>query len=120
MNAKNSASKDAAEDLLLDLAHQVAAKAVEMLDVNKDIGLQLGQEVANSFAVNYGKQLIYIPCGLSIQVSTRNLEIWAKFTGSNHRDLAKEYGVSLQWLYHIVKEMRKEDRSQGRFNADGF
>ncbi|EFG6140868.1 DNA-binding protein, partial [Escherichia coli] len=39
----------------------------------------------------------------------------------NHHELARKFGVSLQWVYSVVKRVRKEelDRMQGRlFDED--
>ncbi|MDN5451260.1 MAG: DNA-binding protein, partial [Enterobacterales bacterium] len=45
----------------------------------------------------------------------RDLQIFSEFNGRNHSELAKKYSVSLQWIYKIVKAVRKEeqDRMQG-------
>ncbi|NYA46833.1 hypothetical protein HZI68_00300 [Haemophilus haemolyticus] len=36
--------------------------------------------------------------------TARNNLIRKKFNGANHTELAMKYGVSLQWIYKIVKE----------------
>ncbi|HDS6857734.1 TPA: DNA-binding protein, partial [Enterobacter asburiae] len=39
----------------------------------------------------------------------------------NHHELARKFGVSLQWVYSVVKRVRKEelDRMQGKlFDGD--
>lgn len=32
--------------------------------------------------------------------------------GTNHSDLARKYGVSLQWIYKIVKTVRQEEMAK--------
>ncbi|EDJ7116989.1 DNA-binding protein, partial [Escherichia coli] len=43
-----------------------------------------------------------------------------EFNGRNHHELARKFGVSLQWVYSVVKRVRKEelDRMQGKLFAD--
>ncbi|MBE8614120.1 DNA-binding protein, partial [Morganella morganii] len=49
-------------------------------------------------------------------VSQRDREIFNEFDGRNHHELARKFGVSLQWIYSVVKRVRKEelDRMQGK------
>ena len=50
------------------------------------------------------------------KVSQRDREIFLEFDGRNHHELARKFGVSLQWVYSVVKRVRKEelDRMQGK------
>ncbi|POY46200.1 Mor transcription activator family protein, partial [Avibacterium paragallinarum] len=34
----------------------------------------------------------------------------------NHRELARKYGVSMQWVYQIVKRMQKEEIDRRQFD----
>ncbi|MCN2537284.1 DNA-binding protein, partial [Escherichia coli] len=61
------------------------------------------------------------PMGMVWKVSQRDREIFREFNGRNHHELARKFGVSLQWVYSVVKRVRKEelDRMQGRlFDED--
>ncbi|MBG4648123.1 hypothetical protein I5F68_30295 [Pseudomonas aeruginosa] len=60
-------------------------------------------------AAHWGGQNIYFPMGLSIKLSRRDRQIYDKFNGHNQSDLAREFGVSLQWVYKIIKAVRKEE-----------
>lgn len=66
-------------------------------------------------AAHWGGQNIYFPMGLSYKLSQRDRQIYDDFTGANHSELARKYGVSLQWIYKIVKTVRQEEmaRRQG-------
>ena len=76
---------------------------------------QIGQEIAQRMAVHWGGQNIYFPMGLSYKLSQRDRLIYDEFNGSNHSELARKHGVSLQWIYKIIKTVRQEeiDRRQG-------
>ncbi|HEL5982467.1 TPA: DNA-binding protein, partial [Escherichia coli] len=47
-------------------------------------------------------------------------EIFREFNGRNHHELARKFGVSLQWVYSVVKRVRKEEisRLQGQLFED--
>lgn len=59
-----------------------------------------------------GGSLIYIPKGVSdkVQANARNRLIIKEFNGFNHAYLAKKHGVSLQWIYRILKNQNKEQK----------
>jgi Mor family transcriptional regulator len=115
MNSPNDAFRSKGPELLSDLAAHVAATLIDFLGTDKDQADQVGMELANRMAGVWGGQNIYFPMGLSYKLSQRDLEIYSKFTGNNHSDLAREYHCSLQWIYKIVKTMRAEElaRRQG-------
>ena len=102
-------------ELLSDLAAHAAATLVELLGTDQEQANQAGMELANRMAGVWGGQNIYFPMGLSYKLSQRDLEIFSKFTGTNHSELAREYRCSLQWIYKIVKAGRQDEitRRQG-------
>ena len=108
-------------ELLIDLAQNIAHALAELIELDKERAEHVGQEIANRMAGNWGGQLIYFPIGTAIKLSARDLAIWNDFTGQNHSELARKYGVSLQWIYKIVKAMRQTDlarRQGGLFPED--
>ncbi len=68
----------------------------------------------------WGGQNVYFPMGMVWKVSQRDREIFREFNGRNHHELARKFGVSLQWVYSVVKRVRKEelDWMQGKLFAD--
>ncbi|MEN1655852.1 Mor transcription activator family protein, partial [Pseudomonas aeruginosa] len=63
---------------------------------------------------------VYFPMGMVWKVSQRDREIFREFNGRNHHELARKFGVSLQWVYSVVKRVRKEEisRLQGQLFED--
>lgn len=109
-------------ELLVDLAEQCSVALRETAGMDKDKAEQVGREIADRMASHWGGQNIYFPMGLSYKLSQRDRQIYDDFTGSNHSELARKYGVSLQWIYKIVKTVRQEEmaRRQGdMFNPAG-
>ena len=55
-----------------------------------------------------GGLLVYIPKGFANKVNARNSLIRKEFTGDNHYELSRKYGVSVQ---HIDTILGREDES---------
>ena len=112
---KGSSFKSKGPELLVDLADHVSFTLVELLAMDQDKARQVGVEIADRMAAHWGGQNIYFPMGLSYKLSQRDRQIYDDFTGANHSELARKYGVSLQWIYKIVKTVRQEEmaRRQG-------
>ncbi|MDX5630371.1 MULTISPECIES: Mor transcription activator family protein [unclassified Brenneria] len=103
-------------ELLVELAQHTASTIKEVVEIDTDIADQIGEAVANRMMQVWGGQNVYFPMGMAWKVSQRDLEIFHKFNGRNHHELARKFGVSLQWVYSVVKRVRKEelDRMQGK------
>lgn len=98
-------------ELLIDLADHIADALTELGPVEEPRAAQIGAKIAERMAGVWGGQNIYFPMGLSMRISQRDQEIHAKFTGANHAALAREYGVSIQWIYKIVKTMHRDQKA---------
>ncbi|MGX2951620.1 Mor transcription activator family protein, partial [Ursidibacter sp. B-7004-1] len=48
-----------------------------------------------------------IPKGILVQLSGRDWKIYHEFNGNNHKELARKYGVSVPWVYQIIKRVHK-------------
>lgn len=101
--------KSKGPELLADLVAHTAAIGVELLKLEPDAAEQFGVELAERMAGHWGGQNLYFPMGLSLQLSKRDKQIYSEFDGMNHSDLARKYNVSVQWVYKIVKAVRKAE-----------
>ncbi len=107
-------------ELLSDLALHTADVTRKLCGVDPEKAVEVGQAVADLMADLWGGQLIYFPKGMIRTLSKRDREIYAKFDGSNQGALAKEFNMSIQWVYRIVKLMRAEElarRQHGLFDG---
>lgn len=111
--------KSKGPELLVDLAEQCSVALRENAGLDKEKADQVGREIADRMAAHWGGQNIYFPMGLSYKLSQRDRQIYDDFNGTNHSDLARKYGVSLVWIYKIVKTVRQEEmaRRQGSLFA---
>ncbi|EFB1759102.1 DNA-binding protein [Escherichia coli] len=107
-------------ELLVELAQHTSETVREIIDIEPAIADQIGQAVANRMMQVWGGQNVYFPMGMVWKVSQRDQEIFREFNGRNHHELARKFGVSLQWVYSVVKRVRKEEisRLQGQLFED--
>ena len=107
-------------ELLIDLTQHIAHALGELIALDSEQAEHGAKEVADRMAAHWGGQNIYFPMGLSYKLSQRDRQIYDDFTGANHSELARKYGVSLQWIYKIVKTVRQEEmaRRQGALFAE--
>lgn len=118
-NGNNFRSKG--PELLVELAQHTASTIKEVVEIDTAIAEQIGEAVANRMMQVWGGQSVYFPMGTLWLISQRDHDIFNDFNGRNHHDLARKYGVSLQWVYSVIKRVRKAetDRLQGRLFDDG-
>ena len=102
-------------ELLTDLASHASAIAAEMLGLPSDTAEHLGIEVARKMADHWGGQHIYIPKGVSMIASERDIRIYDEFNGRNHAELSRKYHLSTIWIYKIIRTIRAQEiaRRQG-------
>lgn len=114
--------KSRGPELLTSLAAHTSALLLEHRVCGAAAAELIGMELAMKMAGDWGGQNIYVPSGLVLKLTPIYVEIYGKFTGHNQSALAREYGMSVQWIYQIVKRMRARDRTQGTLfddRADG-
>lgn len=96
-------------ELLVDLTEHVAAALGELVSMDDEAARHVAKEVADRMAAHWGGQNVYFPMGLAGKLSRRDRQIYEEFNGTNQSDLARKWGVSLQWIYKIVKAVRKDE-----------
>lgn len=62
------------------------------------------QHIANEV----GGEAIYFAKGLAMHVSSRDRELYAKFNGHNHRELAKLYDITETRVRQIIAAIERE------------
>ena len=75
---------------------------------------EIASAAAESFRHEFGGQLLYIPKGFAFDIDERDKEIYRKFDGTNHNDLAVEFGHSVQHIYRIIAQARRAMRGSQR------
>ena len=117
----NSQFRSKGPELLVELAQHTADTVREIIEIESALADQIGEAVANRMMQVWGGQNVYFPMGMVWKVSQRDRDIFQEFNGRNHHELARKFGVSVQWVYSVVKRVRKEelDRIQGKLFDEG-
>ena len=101
-------------EVLDDIFH--AVKACIKKTIDKEISPAaidyIAENVAQQICQHWGGMSVYIPKGLQFQTNNRNIEIFNKFTGNNHIELAREYGLSVQQIYSIIKIIHEAEKKR--------
>lgn len=102
-------------ELLADLARELTAHLVgEGLD---EVAARThGPRLSLHIRRHWGGQSIYIPRGVAYESDERARRMFEKFRGNNHVALAREFGVSVIWVYKTVARQRAKliGKIQGR------
>lgn len=98
-------------EMLADLAEQVEER-VGAIGLPHEHAAVLAGKVAQHMNVYWGGGLLYICKGHRYEISLRDQEIWRRFNGENHDWLAREYGLTVQCVYRIVKRVGIAERAK--------
>ncbi|TCJ95939.1 Mor family transcriptional regulator [Volucribacter psittacicida] len=104
-----STFENKAPEILVDLAEHIKMALMDKHKMSNEQAMQTGIDIAQKIAKDWGGEVIYIPRAILFTLNERDLKIWREFNGFNHRELARKYGVSMQWVYQIVKRIQKEE-----------
>lgn len=63
--------------------------------------------IVEGIRARFGGSLLYVPKGTKLDRATRDARICAEFTGRNHRELARRYGITVATVYDIIAAHRK-------------
>ncbi|HHW7519855.1 Mor transcription activator family protein [Mannheimia haemolytica] len=87
---------------------------IENVSIAIEEGLQKGGDlneikhsILNGIYKYLGGVTIYIPVDNVTNISGRNSLILEDFNGSNHFELSRKYGLSLQAIYNIINRYKK-------------
>ena len=111
--------EEKAPELLADLAKNIEIELTKTEKIAPEQAKQIGMEIAQSVAKQWGGEVIYIPRNLVLLLSERDRRIFNEFNGYNHRELARKYKVSMQWVYRIVKRVTKEEIAKRQIDMFG-
>lgn len=81
----------------------------------------VAEQFVDEFAKHFGGQLVCWPTDYRRKLSLRELEIYEKFDGRNHTELAAAYGMTERGMYKLIARVRVrvQDANRGSlFEAD--
>lgn len=96
--------------LLADIAEQgglkLAARGIDEA-VAAEVAFELAEWLRKT---HWSGQQVYVGKGTRYEHYQRDLEIWNKFNGTNHSQLAGEYGLTVVRIYQIIKAITDQER----------
>jgi Mor family transcriptional regulator len=80
----------------------------------------IASDLADHLSNVWGGQNFNFPKGYARMLSKRDIELYEKFTGYNHGELASEYGISERAVYKVLTRMRKRLKDNARNHPQLF
>lgn len=95
-------------ELLADMAARIG-ESLEQQGIAPEKAAEVGMQAAEHVRKNYGGQMLYLPKGHFEEHERRDYEIWDRFNGRNHAELADHYGLSVVRIYQIIKAIQAKE-----------
>lgn len=96
--------------ILRELADQVRQQLVA--SGRPDGAAAIAESCAEHVREHFGGQMITWPKGDTMRLKRRRAAMWAAFNGTNHNELAKQFGLGVQQVYRQLKIARAEHRAR--------
>lgn len=94
-------------ELLRDLA-SVVSRELRAIGIEAEYSDAVACTVAEHVREHFGGVPQYWPKGADHQRVRRRRQMWLDFTGDNHAELARKYGMCLQQVYKTLAIARAE------------
>ena len=87
----------------------------EMIDVVDDVieDRELSKMVVMKIIHHFGGMQVYLPRPETAFREDLENTIYAAFNGVNHRDVVREFGITMQRLYEIIRARRRGGNKGG-------
>lgn len=105
------------DEFLDDLAQTVEAVLVEY-GVDADIAEQSATGVVDRMVELWGGQQFYFCKGHRTFIAKRDLMIYSDFNHRNHHQLARQYKLSVQTIYKIIKRVERSNFDRRQCSLD--
>lgn len=96
-------------EIYLDLVDKGSEAITEKLGLPADQARLAAYCVTEVIRKDWAGQQPYFSKGLAYDITKRDREMFGKFTGSNHGELAKEYGMTTRQIYDRIALIRDEE-----------
>lgn len=67
------------------------------------------RETCEQLRKTFGGELIYVSKGRDVNSTLKHHEVFKGFNGNNHRQLAKQFDITVPHVYRIIKKILKEE-----------
>lgn len=105
-------------DFLADIADKLDVWLQES-GLKTPTSAEIAFKITERIREEWSGEQIYLPKGLHFEINQKHRDIYAKFRGDNHQQLAKEYDLTVVQIYKIIRTVAAANftkRQQGLFN----
>lgn len=96
-------------EMVASLAAVLVKHGMDAISAN-EAAMSATESVRSVFA----GQLLYIPRGVSFDISERDEKIYSLFDGQNVGELAKKFKLSIQHVYRIIAKCRASTKNSNQ------
>lgn len=111
LDGGDAAGTEPDSEILADLAEQVEERLVG-IGLAHDEAARMGLAVAQHMNAYWGSGPLYICKGRYYEISLRDQEIFNRFRNGNYEWLAREYNLTVQHVYRVVKRVGAAERAK--------
>lgn len=93
-------------DVLDDMKDQLVAALTERLGISSQDAQVIAHQIREHFRMHWGGQNIYFT--KSKDLAPRDREIYERFNGRNKEELVREFNISEQTFYNIIRKVKAD------------
>lgn len=91
---------------MLSVVEVVSFYLQQDLGQSRELAEEIGNEVADLVAEEYGGFMVWFPAGYSLKEARRDVGVLLDFDGTNHEALAEQHGLPLDDVHEILGRYR--------------
>ena len=99
-------------EMYKDLIEKAAGPIAKKLNVSADAAREAAYLVCEVIRKDWAGINQYVSKGCAHEIDKRDREMYEKFDGSNHKALAKEFGITERQVYPRLDIIREEEFSR--------
>ncbi|MBT0666362.1 hypothetical protein KI809_18800 [Geobacter pelophilus] len=96
-------------DIFLDLIDKAEEPIAAALGVDNETARLAAFQVTEIMRRDWAGTQPYLSKGMAFELTNRDREMYEKFNGSNHEELALEFGMTTRNVYDRIKAIRAEE-----------
>ena len=90
------------------------------MGLSDDVARTSMREIAHNLCREWGGSDLYVPQDMEFELTRRDLQIWERFLGYNHDELARDFGLTPRQIRNIVKHVRQAELRKRQGQLPGF
>ena len=120
MANKHRRGKDKERIFISSAQRIISTELQQSLAITAEQAEEVARQAVHGICKHFAKQMVYISSDREFDLTARDLELWTRFNGRNHEDLAMHFNLSVVQIYKIVNFMRDEQKKRREPMLPGF